>query len=125
MADQIRHTPGRKGAAKGWRDLENVAPGNLRKAWEIMRYSPDLSIDESRHARLKDDLRWVTRKGVDLPHWQIEVTSGGRIWYAWTPTLTRSGSPMPARATPRRPIADQQRTQPLGSASTTTWKRRA
>lgn len=37
---------------------------------------------DTRHTRLKGGLAIYTRKGVDLPHWQIEVTSGGRIWYA-------------------------------------------
>jgi hypothetical protein len=69
-------------AAKGWSELENVAPGNLRKAWEIMRHSPDQSTHRTRHTRLKGGLAIYTRKGIELPHWQIEVTSGGRIWYA-------------------------------------------
>ncbi|HEV3361408.1 MAG TPA: hypothetical protein VG247_31720 [Pseudonocardiaceae bacterium] len=68
-------------AAKGWVELENVARGNLRKAWEIMRHSPNRSDDESRHKRLKHGLTTYPRQGLRLPFWQIEVTSGGRIWY--------------------------------------------
>jgi hypothetical protein len=68
-------------AAKGWHDLETVAAGNLRKSWETMRHAPDRSTDPQRHTRLKGGLATITRKGLDLPQWQIEVTAGGRIWY--------------------------------------------
>lgn len=68
-------------AAKCWQDLESAAAGNLRKAWDTMRHSPDRSTDPQRHTRLKGGLATVTRKGIDLPQWQIEVIGGGRIWY--------------------------------------------
>jgi hypothetical protein len=69
-------------ATKGWCELENSTPGNLRKAWEVMRHNPDHSTHESRHTRLKGGLSVFVRKNIELPMWQIEVTSGGRIWYA-------------------------------------------
>jgi hypothetical protein len=68
-------------AAKGWQDLETAAATNLRKAWEAMRHSPDRSTDTQRHTPLKGGLAYVNRNGRALPQWQIEVTSGGRIWY--------------------------------------------
>jgi hypothetical protein len=70
-------------AARGWPDLEIVACGNLRKAWDAMRHSPGPGPAQrtNRHHRLVGTLAHETVRGRQLPQWQIEVTSGGRIWY--------------------------------------------
>lgn len=68
-------------AAKGWSDLATAAATNVRKAWETMRHSPQHSTDLQRHTPLKGGLATGNHDGRVLPQWQIEVTSGGRIWY--------------------------------------------
>lgn len=70
-------------AVKGWQDLENQAVGNLRKAWETMRNDPGPGPGKptQRHHQLRGSLSTGTYGGRTLPQWQIEVTSGGRIWY--------------------------------------------
>jgi hypothetical protein len=37
---------------------------------------------DRRHHQLRGDLATVVHGGKVLPRWQIEVTAGGRIWYA-------------------------------------------
>lgn len=68
-------------AAKGWDELCSQAPGNTLKAWETMRTDPEPSVPTARHHRLKGSLSTGIHRGHALPQWQIEVTSGGRIWY--------------------------------------------
>ncbi len=70
-------------AAKGWPCLENEAAGNLRKAWDTMRHSPGACPipPNQRHKALSGRLNIGTIGRRTLPQWQIEVTSGGRIWY--------------------------------------------
>lgn len=70
-------------AVKGWQELENSAPGNLRKAWDTMRIDPGPGPGKptGRHHQLRYALATGTHGGQVLPRWQIEVTGGGRIWY--------------------------------------------
>jgi hypothetical protein len=70
-------------AAKGWQELANQAPSNLRKAWDTMRNDPGPGPGKptSRHHQLRGPLATVVHRGHTMPRWQIEVTSGGRIWY--------------------------------------------
>jgi hypothetical protein len=67
-------------AAKGWQELERQAPGNLRKAWHTMREGP-AGQPTGRHHQLAGPLSTATHAGLRLPQWQLEVTSGGRVWY--------------------------------------------
>jgi hypothetical protein len=46
-----------------------------------MRANPRPAKD-SRHTRLHGDLATKLFEGRDLEQWQIEVTGGGRVWYA-------------------------------------------
>jgi hypothetical protein len=46
-----------------------------------MRRNPVPRTDSPRHHRLYGRLSTVTVGDKQLNHWQIEVTSGGRIWY--------------------------------------------
>lgn len=68
-------------AITGWRELCNQAAGNTLKAWEEMRTNPAPSPQTGRHHQLHHELATALHKGRELPQWQIEVTSGGRIWY--------------------------------------------
>jgi hypothetical protein len=68
-------------AAKGWQELCAQAPGNTRDAWVAMRTDPVPVVRTPRHHPLKGALSTGAYRGQVLPQWQIEVTSGGRIWY--------------------------------------------
>jgi len=70
-------------AIKGWQELENQVPNNLREAWETMRHNPGPGPGKptNRHHPLKGLLATGTHQGRVLPRWQIEVTGGDRLWY--------------------------------------------
>ncbi|HEY6278959.1 MAG TPA: hypothetical protein VIX86_21825 [Streptosporangiaceae bacterium] len=68
-------------AGKGWDALCQQAPGNTHSAWLQMRTNPRPPAD-SRHTRLRGEFSTRLVEGRDLEQWQIEVTGGGRIWYA-------------------------------------------
>jgi hypothetical protein len=72
-------------AVKGWDELCREAPGNVRKAFEIIRADAGPPIETARHHRPRADLALGTRAGVQLHRWQYEVTGGGRIWYLVDP----------------------------------------
>jgi hypothetical protein len=67
-------------AANGWDDLCSQAAGNTRSAWELMRTNPRPPEDK-RHTRLRGRYATRTYGGRELEQWEIEVTSGGRIFY--------------------------------------------
>ncbi len=68
-------------AAKGWEELCGQTPGNATRAWYLMRHDPIPRTWTSRHSPLSDELALGLVRGRYCPRWQIEVTSGGRIWY--------------------------------------------
>ncbi|WP_424184594.1 hypothetical protein ACOBQX_22200 [Actinokineospora sp. G85] len=70
-------------AVDGWAELENRAANNLRAAWETMRHDPGPGLGKptSRHHQLKGGLATGTQDGRPLPRWQLEITSGDRVWY--------------------------------------------
>ncbi len=70
-------------AVKGWDELCNAAPGNAAEAWWTMRTNPGPGPGKPnpRHHPLKGALATGLHGGRELPLWQIEVTSGGRVWY--------------------------------------------
>ena len=72
---------GTNDAAKGWDELCAQAAANTRQAWHLMRTSPAPVITTSRQHRLKGGYATGTYRGEPFPQWQLEVTSGGRIWY--------------------------------------------
>jgi hypothetical protein len=67
-------------AASGWEALCAQAPGNTRKAWDLMRTSPGRP-ETARHSRLRGDLAAAIYGGRELEQWEIEVTGAGRIFY--------------------------------------------
>lgn len=68
-------------AAKGWEELCQQAPTNTRNAWHEMCSNPAPRKPTPRHHQLKGKLAYGEHRGQTMPSWQIEVTSGGRIWY--------------------------------------------
>ncbi|WP_329255923.1 hypothetical protein OG417_15335 [Actinoallomurus sp. NBC_01490] len=67
-------------AAKDWPELEKQAATNVRDAFELMRSNPRPP-EDTRHKRLRGELAFRDHGGRRLEQWQIEVTSGGRIFY--------------------------------------------
>lgn len=67
------------GAAKGWEQLVSQARSAVDDAWLRMTSNPRRTDD--RQHQLKGSLGQTVVGGVKLDQWQIEVTSGGRIWY--------------------------------------------
>ncbi len=80
-ADEWEVRFGNGDAAKGWEELCQQAPTNTRNAWRDMRSNPAPSQPTPRHHQLKGKLAHGEHRGHTMPCWQIEVTSGGRIWY--------------------------------------------
>jgi hypothetical protein len=74
---------GSRSAVVGWNELCNQVPGNTLDAWIQMRTNPAPEPPTKRHHQLKGDLATGTRNGKLYPQWQIEVTSGGRVWYLY------------------------------------------
>lgn len=68
-------------AAKGWEELCQQAPANLRVAFDAIESEPCPSPSTGRQHPLKGSLSTDTHAGKTLPQWQYEVTAGGRIWY--------------------------------------------
>lgn len=68
-------------AATGWEDLRKQAATNAREAFELMRSNPRPPQDD-RHSRLRGDLSTRVIDGRVMEQWEIEVTGGGRIFYA-------------------------------------------
>lgn len=66
-------------AASGWSELCKQAPGVTREAWERMRDRPLERTDTQKP--LASDLGSRLVGGRTLPQWQIDITSGGRVWY--------------------------------------------
>ncbi|RAY13511.1 hypothetical protein DPM19_20910 [Actinomadura craniellae] len=72
---------GTNDAAKGWDELCQQVPTNTRAAWDQMRVNPRPA-EDIRHTRLRGEMGVKMRGGVAMELWQIEVTSGGRIFYS-------------------------------------------
>ncbi len=68
-------------AAKGWDELCRQAAANTLVAYEEMRHRAVEQEPTTRHHQLKGRLATGVHNGVEMPQWQYEVTSGGRIWY--------------------------------------------
>jgi hypothetical protein len=68
-------------AAKGWGALCQQAATNTAKAWHLIREDPRPPVDD-RHFPLRGALATRLIDGVSCDHWELEVTGGGRIFYA-------------------------------------------
>lgn len=79
--DEFHVRFGSRSAAEGWQELCKQAANATLDAWILMRTSPAPTVPNGRHHRLKGDLATGVRNGKAYPQWQIEVTSGGRVWY--------------------------------------------
>ncbi|MEU0581396.1 hypothetical protein ABZ465_29715 [Streptomyces griseoincarnatus] len=68
-------------AAKGWGELGAEAPGNTSRCFEALRRDPTSRSDPDRQHRLRGRLSTGNLGGRDLPQWEYEVASGGRVRY--------------------------------------------
>lgn len=68
-------------AVKGWEELCRQAATNALATWNALRTRADNPTPTTRHHRLKGSLASAAHGGIDMEQWQLEVTSGGRIWY--------------------------------------------
>ncbi|MFB4280995.1 MULTISPECIES: hypothetical protein [unclassified Nonomuraea] len=68
-------------AAKGWAALCAEASGNTRRCFEALRSDPLATDNPDRQHRLRGRLAVANLGGRDLPQWECEVTSGGRVRY--------------------------------------------
>jgi hypothetical protein len=68
-------------AAKGWADLCAEAPGNTRRCFESIRADPLSRENPDRQHQLRGSLAAASLGGREMPQWEFEVTSGGRVRY--------------------------------------------
>lgn len=68
-------------AAKGWEELCQQAPGNMREAFERLEANPRPAVPTGRQHPLKYDRATAMHRGRPMPQWQYEVTGAARIWY--------------------------------------------
>ena len=66
-------------AAASWPELCKQLQGTTRAAWDRMRKHPLERTDTQKP--LGGQLGVRTVGGRDLPQWQIDLSSGGRVWY--------------------------------------------
>lgn len=66
-------------AASSWEELGRQLPGSVLEAWGRMRSQPLERTDTQKP--LSGDLGSRSVGGAVLPQWQIDISSGGRIWY--------------------------------------------
>lgn len=66
-------------AAKDWPELCKQFAGNTREAWDRMRLHPTERTDTQKP--LAGGLGRRTLGGRELPQWQIDISSGARLWY--------------------------------------------
>lgn len=69
-------------AAKGWPLLCSEAARNARRCWEALRADPLSMANPDRQHPLRGPLAIFRHGGRQLPQWEYEVTSGGRVRYA-------------------------------------------
>ena len=68
-------------AAANWPELCKQLPGTTREAWDRMRQHPLERTDTQKPLGGKLGSRIVA--GRELPQWQTDLSSGGRIWYCF------------------------------------------
>ncbi len=68
-------------AEKGWEELFEARPVQLRAAWEALDEDPVPLLQNKRHHRLSHIYATAQVNEKKLEQWQYEVTAGGRIWY--------------------------------------------
>lgn len=76
--------------SEGWDELSRQAAGECQRVFDQLATDP-LHDDGDRQLRLSGEAGRVTFRGVQYERRQIDVTSGGRVWYFVDPTPFGSG----------------------------------
>jgi hypothetical protein len=79
-----------KKIAEKWAEFTHIASGECQRVYDQLATNP-LYEDGDRQHRLAGEAGRVTFKGVVYERRQIDVTSGGRIWYFVDPTPFGTG----------------------------------
>jgi len=73
-----------------WEQFANQAAGECNRVYDQLETEPDRDDGDRQHP-LTNDAGKGTFDGKTYQRWQIDVTSGGRIWYFMDPTPFGAG----------------------------------
>ncbi len=73
-----------------WKELANRAAGECQRVFDQLQTDPTLDDGDRQHP-LEGAAGRGSFEGRQLRRWQIDVTSGGRVWYFVDDTPTGSG----------------------------------
>ena len=73
-----------------WNQFCNQAAGECQRVYDQLANEPDRD-DGDRQQPLKGSVGYGTFDGITYTRWQIDVTSGGRVWYFIDKTSFGSG----------------------------------
>lgn len=79
-----------KKVAADWNEICNSVAGEAQRVFDQLQSDP-MHDDGDRQHPLEGSAGRGTFEGTDFVRWQIDITSGGRIWYFVDPTPTGSG----------------------------------
>lgn len=73
-----------------WQQLSNQFAGDCQRVYDTLQTDPEHDDGDRQHP-LEGVAGRGTFEGQPVRRWQIDVTSGGRIWYFVDPTPSGSG----------------------------------
>lgn len=76
--------------AAAWNEYANSAAGECQRVFDQLQTDPTLDDGDRQHP-LEGAAGRGTFEGREMRRWQIDVTSGGRVWYFVDDTPTGSG----------------------------------
>lgn len=76
--------------AAAWNELANMAAGEMQRVYDQLATTPDYDDGDRQHP-LEGQAGRGSFEGRDYVRWQIDVTSGGRVWYFLDSTPEGSG----------------------------------
>lgn len=76
--------------ATEWREFVNQAAGECNRVYDQLESNPAYDDGDRQHP-LEGEAGRVTFQGRAYQRWQIDITSGGRLWYLMDPTPFGSG----------------------------------
>ena len=76
--------------AAAWNQLANGSAGEMQRVYDQLAKEPDRDDGDRQHP-LEGKTGRDTFEGVDHVRWQIDVSSGGRVWYFIDRTPIGSG----------------------------------
>lgn len=76
--------------ASEWREFMNQAAGECNRVYDQLETNPAYDDGDRQHP-LEGESGRSTFQGKSYQRWQIDITSGGRMWYLMDPTTFGSG----------------------------------